>query len=282
MKLVNYRAGGEDKYGIVSGDGVIDAAARLESEFPTLRDVLDAGALDKLAAIAGEAPDSALDDIEFELPVPNARKIMCAGRNYRAYHEVAEEGKTPDWPSVFSRFATSFVPHRGDVLKPKDGDWLDYEGELVAVIGKRGRHIAEADALGHVAGYTIMNEGTLRDWSKRGLQNMPSKNFFHSGALGPWIVTADEIPDPQNLRLTTRRDGAVVQDGTTDRMIFTVAFLIAYMSKVTWLEPGDMISTGSPGGSITENKNPKWLQPGETLEIEVSGIGTLSHGIAKE
>jgi 2-keto-4-pentenoate hydratase/2-oxohepta-3-ene-1,7-dioic acid hydratase in catechol pathway len=122
----------------------------------------------------------------------------------------------------------------------------------------------------------------LRDWSKRGLQNMPSKNFFHSGALGPWIATADEIPDPQALRLTTRRNGETVQDGTTDRMIFTVAFLIAYMSKFTWLEPGDVISTGSPGGSITESDVPQWLRPGETLEIEVPGIGALRHGIAEE
>jgi 2-keto-4-pentenoate hydratase/2-oxohepta-3-ene-1,7-dioic acid hydratase in catechol pathway len=281
MKLISYKEGGKARYGIQNGDGVIDASARFGADFPTLKDAIGGG-MDQLHGLAGEAADVALDAIDYDLPIPNADKILCAGRNYRAYHEVIEAGGPLQFPSIFGRLSSSFVPHRGAVLKPKEGENLDYEGELVVVIGKRGRSISEAGAMDHVAGYTIMDEGTLRDWGKKGTQNMPSKNFYHSGAIGPWIVPAEEIADPMKLHITTRRNGEVVQDGGTELMIFDIKFLISHASKFTWLEPGDMIATGSPGGSIAGTENPNWLRDGEKLEVEISEVGTLSVTIEDE
>ncbi|MDP6708983.1 MAG: fumarylacetoacetate hydrolase family protein, partial [Alphaproteobacteria bacterium] len=255
MRLLSYRHAGSDRYGAVQGDGVVDLNARVGDRWPTLKSALESEALDDLAqAIAGTSADHALAEIAFDLPIPRPDKIFCAGRNYRAYHEVVESGDAPAYPSIFSRLASSFAPHGEAILKPRIADSLDYEGELVAVIGRRGRYIDAAEALTHVAGYTCMNEGTVREWASRGTQNTPAKNFYRSGSIGPWLVTADEIADPGRLHITTRRNGEVVQDGGTDMMIFDLAYLIAHISQFTWLEPGDMIATGSPGGSIVESE----------------------------
>ena len=283
MKLLSYRAEGRDRYGVLSGDGVIDLAGRLGDRYPGLRDLLGAGGLDPVRELlVTAAPDHALADISFDLPIPNAPKVLCAGRNYRAYHEVAEDGRTPDHPTVFARFLSSFAAHGENILKPKAGDKLDYEGELVAVIGKRGRHVDREQALGHVAGYTIMNDGSVRDWSKIGAQNTPAKNFYRAGGLGPWVVTADAIADPMALHITTRRNGQVVQDGSTAQMIFDIPHLIAHISRFTWLEPGDLIATGSPGGTIAEQEMPKWLTPGDEIAVEIEAIGVLSNSVAAE
>ena len=256
MKLLSYRHDGADRYGAAVDGGVIDLGRRLGARYPSLRSALADGGLKTLEAAArGAGPDHGLDEIEFALPVPRPDKIFCAGRNYRAYHEVVETGGAPAYPSIFSRLISSFAAHRQAILKPKIADSLDYEGELVAIIGSRGRHIAQQDALDHVAGYTAMNEGTVREWAKMGTQNTPAKNFYRSGAIGPWLVTADEIADPGQLRIRTRRNGTVVQDGGTELMIFDVAYLIAHVSKFTWLD---------------------------RLEIEISGIGTLANPIEAE
>ena len=231
---------------------------------------------------SGAAPDDALDDVVLALPITEPQKILCAGRNYRAYHEVVEQQQMPDYPSIFGRFASSFSAHRQAILKPKAGDQLDYEGELVVVIGKAGRHISEERAFDYVAGYTCMNEGTVRDWMNKGTQNLPAKNFYRSGGLGPFMVTADEVPDPTRLRIITRRNGRVVQDGSTEQMIFDIPFLIAHISKFTRIEPGDLIATGSPGGSAVESTSPEWLHGGDVIEVEISGIGTLENPIASE
>ena len=225
MKLISYKANGKDCYGVVNGDGIVDASARLGDTYPTLRDVIAAVALDQLVALENESPDHALDDIDYELPIPNVQKIMCAGRNYRAYHEVVEEGGPLQYPSIFGRFVSGFSPHNQDILDPKAGEQFDYEGELVAVIGKGGRHISEDDALGHVVGYTIMNEGSVRDWMAMGTQNTPAKNFYRSGGIGPWIVTKDEVGDPAEQHIYTRRNGTVMQDAGTDLMIFDTKYL---------------------------------------------------------
>jgi len=284
VKLVSYRARGKERYGLLSPDGVgvIDATARIDGA-ETLRDVLAQDRLKEvLGATSGAAPDDALDDVVLALPITEPEKILCAGRNYRAYHEVVEQQRAPDYPSIFGRFASSFSAHRQPILKPKAGDQLDYEGELVVVIGKAGRHISEERAFDHVAGYTCMNEGTVRDWMSKGTQNLPAKNFDRSGGLGPFIVTADEVPDPARLRIITRRNGRVVQDGSTEQMIFDIPFLIAHISKFTRLEPGDLIATGSPGGSAVESSSPEWLRDGEVIEVEISGIGRLENPIASE
>jgi len=248
-----------------------------------VRTLLEAGALaEAVNALKGASADRPLAGLTYALPIPDTRKILCAGRNYRAYHEVVADGAAPGYPSVFGRFPSSFAPHGQSLLKPRVSDQLDYEGELVAVIGKRARHVSEKDALSYVGGYTVMNEGTVRDWGKMGTQNLPSKNFDRSGAIGPWMVTADEIADPMRLHITTRRNGKVVQDGGTDLMIFSLAYLIAHISKFTTLEPGDLIATGSPGGSIVEMKTGDWLKPGDVLEVEVSSVGVLKNTVANE
>ena len=161
-------------------------------------------------------------------------------------------------------------------------DQLDYEGELGVVIGRRGRHIPAGEAFEYVAGYTIVNEGSVRDWQQHGKQNCPGKNFFRSGSIGPWMVTADEIGDPMSLELTTRVDGELRQRGNTADMLFTIGEAIAHISRFTQLEPGDLISTGSPGGSAIERDPPAWLRPGQTLEVEIAGLGTLGNRVEAE
>ena len=282
MKLISYKTDGKDCYGVVNEDGVVDASSRLGDKFPTLRDVIAADALDQLKALEGEAADHALDAIEYALPIPNVQKIMCAGRNYRAYHEVVEEGGPLQYPSIFGRFVSGFSAHGQDILDPKAGDQLDYEGELVAVIGKGGRHISEENALDHIVGYTIMNEGSVRDWMAMGTQNTPAKNFYKSGSIGPWIVTADEVGDPAEQHIYTRRNGKVMQDAGTELMIFDTKYLIAHTSKFTQLEAGDMIATGSPAGSIIGTEEKDWLKPGDVVEVEIPAIGKLSNTVAAE
>ena len=283
MKLMSYRHDGRESFGAVVNGGVVDLAARLDGRYGDLGAVLAAGALAEAQAAAdGRAAEVALDDVEFRLPVPAPPKIFCVGRNYRAYHEVQEDGNTPEYPSIFGRFTNSFVPHGVPLVVPRAGEQLDYEGELAVIIGRRGRHIAPQDALSHIGGYTCMNEGTVRDWSKRGTQNCPAKNFWHAGSMGPWMVTADEIADPAKLHIRTTVSGEVRQDGGTELMIFDIPYVIAHISTFTWLEPGDIIATGSPGGSAIEMDPQAWLQPGDTLEVDIPGVGTLKNPVAAE
>jgi 2-keto-4-pentenoate hydratase/2-oxohepta-3-ene-1,7-dioic acid hydratase in catechol pathway len=283
MKLVSYRHGGQSRFGAVKDGGVVELSGRLGPDYPDLASTFGNGAMDKMAEIvAANAPDVSLDDIEYELPIPNPQKIMCIGRNYRAYHEVLEEGR-PEYPSVFPRFVNSFAAHNQPIVRPKvDGDQLDYEGEIVVVIGKRCRHVSEEDALSVIAGYTVANEGSVRNWIGRGTQNCPVKNQYRSGSMGPWIVTADEIADPMKLHINTRVSGETRQDGGADMMICDIPYVIKFVSTITWLEPGDIICTGSPGGSAIEQDPPGYLKPGEVLEVEIPGIGLLRNPIEDE
>ncbi len=283
MKLVSYRNGGDATFGAVVEDGVVELKQRLGGRYADVGAVLAAGAVAEAeGAVRGAAADASLDDIEYLMPIPNPPKIFCVGRNYRAYHEVQEEGR-PDWPSIFPRFTNSFSAHNQPILRPRvDGDQLDYEGELVVVIGRQARHVAEADAMSVIGGYTIANEGSVRNWIGRGTQNCPVKNQYRSGAMGPWMVTADEIIDPMKLHITTRLSGETRQDGDTNLMIFDIPYVIAFVSTFTQLEPGDVICTGSPGGSAIEQDPPGYLKPGDTLEVEITGIGALSNPIEAE
>ncbi len=283
MKLVSFKHGGKAHYGIVKGDGVIDVTDRLADRFTSLLDVVTAGALSELAPIADRGePTLSLNDIEFLFPITHPSKIFAIGRNYGQYHEVVEDGGAPEYPSVFCRMLNSFVPHNGVILKPKVSDQLDYENELGVVIGKQARHVKEEDYLDYIAGYTVINEGSVRDWQTKGTQNTPGKNFYRSGSIGPWMVTKDEIPSLDDLRIITRRNGEVMQDGTTATMLCKIPFLISHISKFTQLEPGDMIATGSPGGSIIERPEKDWLKAGDQLEFEVEGVGILKNTVADE
>jgi 5-carboxymethyl-2-hydroxymuconate isomerase len=239
-------------------------------------------ALPEMARVAKSASaDFALDAVQAMLPITAPDKILCVGRNYRAYHEVVQDGG-PKWPSIFPRFPSSFSAHDQAILRPKVSDQLDFEGELGVVIGRPGRHIPKDSALDHVAGYTIVNEGSVRDWQSKGTQNCPGKNFYRSGSIGPWMVTADEITDLSALTIVTRVNGEVRQNGGTDMMIFDVPYVISHVSQFTWLEPGDIIATGSPGGSAIETKPSRWLKPEDTLEVKIQPIGVLRNPIEAE
>ena len=268
--------------GVVLEDGIVDMSARLGSDCATLKGALAAGALRDVAAAAdGGTPDFALDEVRPTLPIPDPEKIFCVGQNYAEH--IHEMGYTvPEFPSIFMKATSAFSPHDEPIVRPSASECLDYEAELTAVIGRRARHVPEADALDVVAGYTIMNEGSVRDWQSRGPQVTPGKNFYKSSALGPCIVTADEIPDPAALTLETRVNGERRQFSKTDDMVFTVQHLIHVISTFTWLEPGDMISTGSPSGVAAGFDPPKWLVPGDVVEVEISGIGVLRNEVVAE
>jgi 2-keto-4-pentenoate hydratase/2-oxohepta-3-ene-1,7-dioic acid hydratase in catechol pathway len=278
MKLMCYRVNGNAALGAVNGDAVIDVSAAAASLSAALRpDGQDA----IRKALDGAKTRHALDDVEPLLPLEPATRVFCVGQNY-VEHIREMNLELPEYPSIFMRTHASFSPHGADIVKPAVSDEYDYEGELTVVMGSEARHVAETDALDHVAGYTIMNEGSVRDWQRRVAQVTPGKNWERSGALGPWIATADEIPDPAALTLETRVDGEVRQHTSTGDMVFSVPYLISYISTFCRLMPGDMISTGSPSGAAAGFKPPRWLKPGETLEIEISGIGTLRNKVVAE
>ena len=280
MKLASFRIGGRSAYGIVSGGGVIDAARRLASEFPTLRTVLAADALDRLHALADAAPDYTLDEIAFDIPIPEPSKIICIGRNYRGH--LAEAGmKLPDKPSVFIRTLESFVPHAAPIIRPQASTDYDFEGELCLVIGRTARHVTREDALSHIAGYTCMNEACLRDFQFTHSLTV-GKNFYRSGSIGPWMTTADAIPDPTQMMLRTHLNGVEVQHTQTDDLIFDIPEIIRYLSVLLPLNPGDIIATGTPEGVGFARTPPLWLKPGDVVEVDISGIGTLRNQVIDE
>lgn len=276
MKLASFWVAGHEGFGAVTDDGIIELTGRLSGRQQTLREVLEAGVLEEAAQVVDDADiDHALDDIEWRLPIPDPEKIYCVGQNYAAH--IAEMGyQIPTSPSIFSRYPRTFVPHFGHMVMPSHSEQYDYEGELTAVIGQPARHVTVEDALAYVAGYTVCNDGSVRDWQKAGPMVAPGKNWENSGMLGPWIVTADAAPDPANATLITRVNGEERQRGNTGDLVFSAAFLISYISTFITLMPGDMITTGSPSGVALSFDPPKWLKPGDRVEVEVEGIGTLS------
>ena len=280
MKLASFTASGRASYGIVVGDGIVDVGARLGARYPTLRAAIAGGALGEIARSAAAKPDLALSGVRLAPPIPAPDKIVCIGLNYRAH--AAEAGlKVPEHPSLFLRLTNTLVPHGGALVRPSVSSDMDYEGELAVVIGRGGRHIAAAQALHHVAGYACFNDGSLRDYQRQHSVAV-GKNFVATGGFGPWLVTADEIPDPSQLILTTRLNGAEVQRGDTADMIFSVNEIISYVSAFTPLEPGDVISTGTPPGVGMARKPPLWLKPGDVVEVEISRIGVLRNSVVAE
>ena len=285
MKLISFLTKGDSRYGIAKNHGVIDLCARLGSKFPTLRDLLAAGATDQAESIARAAPpDYSLDEIVFLPPVPNPEKIICIGVNYANRNaEYKDNSDLPKYPSVFMRAPGSLVGHNSKIIRPPESQQLDYEGEIAIVIGASGRRIPEARARQHIAGLTIMNEGTIRDWLRHGKFNVTQgKNFDASGAMGPWLVTADEFRDFTALTVSTFVNGERRQHDTTANLMFGFAELIAYISIFTTLKPGDVISTGTPTGSGVRSTPPVWLKPGDVVRVEAPGIGILSNKVMDE
>ena len=284
MKLASFETERGASYGIVAADGVIDAGARLGSQFPDLLSVIAARATEGLRSLASNAkPDYSLNEIRLRRPVTRPGKILCVGVNYADRNaEYKDNSDQPKYPSLFVRFPDSLVGHDEPLVRPPESKQLDYEGEVALVIGRAGRRISETDAMSHVLGYTICNEGSIRDWIRHGKFNVtPGKNFERSGALGPWIVTSDEVGS-QPLHIVTRVNGEVRQDDTTDHMVFSMPYLISYISRFCSLEPGDVIATGTPTGAGARFDPPRYLVPGDVVEVEVPGIGTLQNRVIDE
>ena len=281
MRVISFEHGGAASFGLANAGGIIDAGARLGGQFSDLRDLLRQGALGRLEELSGLAPDVAEDDIRYLPVVPNATKILCVGINYLGH--IQETGRdVPRHPVLFTRFADSFVGHGRPLIRPRVSRDFDYEGELAVIMGKRAWHVSRAQAMDYVAGYTCCNEGSIRDFQYHSIQFTAGKNFFRSGALGPWMVTRDEQPDPAALHLRTVLNGEVLQDAPVSDLCFDVPSLIEYCSIWTPLEPGDVIVTGTPGGVGRVRKPPIWMKPGDVVEIDIRGVGVLRNTIADE
>ena len=280
MRLMSFKKDGRETFGIATDQGVIDAGRRLQGA-RTMRAALLAESVPALRGLASEKPDFQLDEVEFLPPVADACKLLCIGINYVPH--MKEMGRErPEYPVVFVRFADSIVGHGQPMIRPSDSVQFDYEGELAVVIGRRARRVTRAAALDYAAGYACFNDGSVRDYQRHSQQFTPGKNFHASGSFGPWLVTADEVPDPRKLRLTTRLNGEVVQDESVGELCFDVAQLIEYCSKWAELTPGDVIVTGTPGGVGAGRKPPLWMKAGDTVEVEISKLGVLRNPIADE
>lgn len=282
MKLASYRFRGRESYGAVSGDGIVELKSRMP-KYPTLLDVLRGGVLAEAKACAQNVrPDALLAEIELLPPLHAPEKILCIGINYANRNKDYDIADVPTYPSMFYRAPASLVGSGQNLLIPAESEQLDYEGEIALVIGKGGRRIARANAHEHIAGFTLCNEGTIRDWIRHGKFNVTQgKNWDATGSIGPWIVTTDEIDPAKPLHLTVSLNGVVTQDDTTSNMIFPFAELIRYVSTFMTLKPGDVISTGTP---VKRNKTetPAWLKAGDVLEISVPEIGVLRNTVAAE
>jgi len=284
-RLATYTINGKTKYGVVATGGLIDLSSRFGKEYPTLREVIAAGALTKLADDAAKrTPDDPLDGIIWQPPIPAPEKIICIGVNYPDRNAEYKDGSdAPKFPSMFMRTPRSFVGHNSPLIRPRASTQLDYEGEVTIVIGKAGRHIKEADALSHIAALTLCNEGTIRDWVRHAKFNVTQgKNFDSTGSLGPWIVPYSNEAQLADIRLSTRVNGETRQDDRTSRLIFKIPYLLGYISTFTTLVPGDVIVTGTPTGAGARFDPPRYLKPGDVVEIEADGIGVLRNPVADE
>ena len=284
MKFVSFTNDGKASFGAVSGENVVDLGA-MHPELVDLRQAIRAGQLGALAAQAADAKaDLPLKDIQFLPTIPNPEKIICIGVNYANRNAEYKDGSSaPKYPSVFMRTRESLVGHEQPMLDPPESDQLDYEGEIVIVVGKEGRRISEDKAHEHIAGLTIMNEGSLRDFLRHAKFNVTQgKNFENSGALGPWLVTPDEIDPMGVLQVITRVNGEERQNDVTSNLMFPFRYLISYLSTFYRLKPGDVIATGTPNGAGARFDPPKYLTDGDVVEVEVPGIGVLRNPVRTE
>ncbi|MEH6516346.1 MAG: fumarylacetoacetate hydrolase family protein [Halioglobus sp.] len=279
MRLVSFQRNGKPSYGVLTDDGIADVGGVLAGNFPDLKSALLN--LDEVQGAQDQAEQLSLDDVTLEPPIPNSGRILCVGLNYRSH--IAETGRDiPEYPLIFARYPDSLVGHNVPLVAPKLSKTFDFEGELAVVIGKEGRHIAPEDALDHVVGYSCFNDGSVRAFQRHSTQWLPGKSFWRSGSFGPYLLTADEVPDPGELHLQTRLNGKVMQDTGVDDLLFGVEDLIAYLSGVFPLQAGDVIATGTTGG-VGAFRDPQiWMKAGDVVEVEISKLGTLSNSIVDE
>ena len=284
-RLASFSVNGATRYGAVVKGGIVDLSRHFAKNYPTLREAIAADALPKLIEDSDRrSPDHALDAITWQPPIPSPEKIICIGVNYPDRNAEYKDGQdAPKFPSMFMRTPRSFVGHETPLVRPRASPQLDYEGELAIVIGKAGRHIKESAALDHIAGITLCNEGTIRDWVRHAKFNVTQgKNFDSTGSLGPWLVPYTGEKQIADIELTTRVNGETRQDDRTGRLIFGFRYLLNYISTFTTLMPGDVIVTGTPTGAGARFDPPRYLVPGDVVEVEAEGVGILRNGVVDE
>lgn len=281
MRLASYNLRGRPSFGAVVGDGIVDLRGRL-SRFSNLLDVFRAQALGEArAASDGVRPDVRLAEVELLPPLPAPEKILCIGINYANRGQDYNVTNNPKYPSMFYRAPNSMVGSSQNLVRPKISEQLDYEGEFAIVIGRECKHVAKDKAPETIAGVTLANEGTIRDWTRHGQFNVTQgKNFDSTGGIGPWIATDLDLTKP--LHIVVRKNGDVTQDDTTASMIFSFADIIAYTTSFMTLKPGDVICTGTPVKKGPKADPPVWLKPGDTIEVECPDIGTLRNTVVAE
>jgi len=283
MRLLTFIMDGARRVGVERDGNVIDVSKELPEA--SVRSLIEAGRLAEIETICETAmPDYTLAELELDIPVPDPQKIFCVGVNYMNRNAEYKDGsEDPPYPSLFVRNALSFAAHGANIIRPPESEQFDYEGEIVLVIGEPGRRISQADALSHVAGLTIMNEGSIRDWLRHGKFNVTQgKNWDRSGGIGPWIETNLTGINTADMTIETRVNGEVRQSDTTASMAFPFPRLIEYISTFCTLSPGDLIATGTPTGSGGRFDPPKWLKPGDIVEVDVKGVGVLRNEVADE
>ena len=284
MRFVTYSDGSETSWGYVTGKEGDEKIIDLQSLAPSLQAAIEQNVLAQAAQHEGKS--KALSDVILQAPITAPEKILCIGVNYANRNAEYKDGSdAPTKPSVFVRFPDSLSAHEQPILRPPESEQLDYEGEIVVIIGKAGRRIKRENAFAHIAGLSIMNEGTIRDWVRHAKFNVTQgKNFEHSGAIGPWMVSADQFSAEklEDLRVTTRVNDEVRQNDTTASMMFPIAYQIEYLSTFCTLKPGDVIATGTPNGAGARFDPPRYLKPGDVVEVEVEGVGTLRNTVADE
>jgi acylpyruvate hydrolase len=290
MKIIGFEANGALHLGVVEGDQVIDLQAVDKGLPGDLGEVLrkSNGDLSVLTDTAKRAPASArrpLNGAKFGLPVARPGKVICLGLNYLEHvKEGSQRDNIPKFPTIFMRATTSLVPHGQPIIRPKVSETLDYEAELIFVIGKRAKHLTLDNAYSCIAGYSCGNEGSVREYQRKTTQWDMGKNFDRTGGFGPWMVTPDELPPgAKGLNIQSRLNGQVMQSDNTANMMFPIAETLAYVTQGLTLEPGDIVFTGTPSGVGHARKpNPVWMKPGDTCEIEIDGIGVLVNPIEAE
>ena len=283
-RFVSFRTGSRTSFGLWTEDGIVDLQSD-QDRFGSMRQALQDGALPLLAEMgAARWADYAHEAVTLTIPVPDPEKIICVGVNFPDRNAEYKDGSTqPEHMSLFPRFPRSFTGAGQPLIRPPESPQLDYEAEIVLVIGQRGRRIPEDQALAHVAGLSLCNEGTIRDWTRHGKFNVTQgKNWDRSGSIGPWIVPFTDPAQLADIRLTARVNGELRQDDRTSRMLFPFARIIAYVSTFTTLMPGDMLVCGTPSGAGARMDPPRWLAPGDVVEVEAEGIGILRNPVADE
>lgn len=273
MRYVSFERDGQSSWGRLEGDRIVD----LGGVAADLKSAIAAG----LPPTAISGPGLARNDVRLLPVIPNSGKILCVGHNYEE-HRVETGRERTDHPSIFTRFADTLVGADAPIVRPRASLQLDYEAELAVIVGKGGRNIAADEAMAHVAGFSCFNDASVRDWQWHTRQFTPGKNFPNTGVLGPAMVTPDEIADLQSVSVESWLNGERMQGTTLDHMLFPIPILIAYISQFTPLSPGDVIATGTPGGVGAKRTPPVWLKAGDTIEVRVSGVGSLTSRVVDE